>query len=325
MKAIAWTAFGRPEVLQLKDFPTPSPKKGEVLIKVFASTVTAGDARLRALRVPAGFKLLSRLAFGFSKPKRAIPGMELSGEIVAVGENVNQFQVGDAVYGSTGMKLGAHAEYVCLTEKAALVKKPDNLNHEQAVAIIFGGLTALHFLRDCANIQQGQKVLINGAAGAVGTAAVQLAKFFGAEVTGVCSTANLPLVQALGAHHLIDYSQEDMTTHGACYDIILDTVGNLHWAKCEPMLAKDGKLILINASLKTQLSSLINKRLICGVADESKGGLNYLRERAEANDIKPVIDKTYPLSQIAEAHHHVDSGHKKGNVVITIGDSLPRT
>jgi len=325
MKAIAWTAFGSPEVLQLKDFPTPKPKKGEVLIKVFASTVTAGDARLRALRVPAGFKLLSQLAFGFSKPNRAIPGMELSGEIVAVGENVRQFQVGDAVYGSTGMKLGAHAEYVCLPEKAALVKKPDNLNHEQAVAIIFGGLTALHFLRDCANIQQGQKVLINGAAGAVGTAAVQLAKVFGAEVTGVCSTANLPLVQSLGAHHVIDYTQEDMATHAASYDIILDTVGNLHWAKCEPMLAKDGKLILINASLKTQLSSLINKRLICGVSDESKAGLNYLRERAEANDIKPVIDNTYPLSQIAEAHHHVDSGHKKGNVVITIGDSLPRT
>jgi len=318
VKAIAWTRYGAPEVLKLKEFEKPSPKNNEVLIRVHASSVTAGDCRLRASRVPMGFWLLTRLVFGLTKPRNPIPGMDLSGEIELTGKDVKLFNKGDKVYGTTGMKLGANAEYACLSENSALVKKPDNFTHEQATAVIFGGLTAIHFLRDKANIQRGQKVLVNGASGAVGTASIQLAKYYGAELTGVCSTSNIELVKSLGAKKVIDYTKKDFTENNETYDVILDTVGNLSLSQCKKSLTKQGKLILIATGLPTILSSIARKNVICGVAGESKEGLDFLRELIEAGNIEAVIDRTYPLEQTAEAHRYVDTGHKKGNVVLSV-------
>lgn len=318
MKAIAWTKYGEPDVLKLKDFEKPSPKSDEVLIKIHASSVTAGDCRIRATKVPMGFWLLTRLAFGLTKPRKPISGMDISGEIEIIGNNVTLFKKGDKVYGTTGMRLGANAEYTCLPAKSSFVIKPKNSTHEQAAATIFGGITAIHFLRDKANIQNGQKVLINGASGSVGTASIQLAKYFGAEVTGVCSTSNTKLVESLGANRVIDYTKENFTKNNETYDVILDTVGNLSLSQCKELLTKNGKLVLINTELLTNLLSIFTKTLICGVAIESKEGLDFLRERIEAGDIAAVIDRTYPLEKTAEAHRYVDKGHKKGNVVISV-------
>lgn len=318
MKAALWTRYGGPEVLKLQELDKPIPKHNEVLIKINASSVTVGDARLRAFKVPMGFWLPTRLAFGLTRPRKRIPGMDLSGEIETTGKDVKLFNKGDMVYGTTGMALGSNAEYVCLPEHSALVKKPENVSHEQATAVIFGGLTAIHFLRDKAKVQKGHKVLINGASGAVGTASIQLARYLGAEVTAICSSANIELVTSLGAHRVIDYTNEDFTRYHQQYDVILDAVGNLSLARCRRFLAQQGKLILINTGLLTNLSSLFRHNLICGVAGESKEALQFLGERVVAGDIKAVIDKTFPLQQIAEAHRYVDTGHKKGNVVITM-------
>ncbi len=318
MKAIAWTKYGTPDVLQLKDFDKPSPKDNEVIIKIHASSITAGDCRLRALKVPMGFWLLTRLAFGLIKPRRPIIGMELSGEIESLGKDVTLFKKGDEVYGTTGIRLGANAEYICLSENSALVKKPNDISHDQAVAVIFGGLTAIHFLRDKANIKGTQKILINGASGAVGTASIQLAKYFGLEVTGVCSTSNVGLVKSLGAKDVIDYTKEDFTKNKKNYDVILDAVGNVSLSQCKKLLTNKGKLISINANLLTNLLSIFQKNMICGVADESKDNLNFLRERVEAGDIEAVIDRVYSLRETAEAHRYVDKGHKKGSVVISM-------
>lgn len=316
MKAIAWTNYGSPEVLKLIELEKPTPKKDEVLIKIHASSVTAGDCRLRAFKVPTGFWLPTRLVFGVTKPRNKISGMDVSGEIESVGSEVTLFKKGDLVYGTTGMKLGANAEYTCLPESAALVAKPNNSNHQQAAAVIFGGMTAIHFLKDKASLQRGQKVLINGASGAVGTAAIQLANYLGAEVTAVCSTANIDLVKSLGATTVIDYTQDDVTQQNETYDVILDTVGNLSFAQCKRQLTEQGKAILINTGLLTNLSSLFRHNLICGVAAETKENLSFLRARVEAGDIKAVIDRSYPLAETAEAHRYVDTGRKKGNVVI---------
>ncbi|WP_022951280.1 NAD(P)-dependent alcohol dehydrogenase [Leucothrix mucor] len=316
MEAIAWTNYGSPEVLKLIELEKPAPKKDEVLIKIHASSVTAGDCRLRAFKVPIGFWLPTRLVFGLTKPRNKISGMDVSGEIESVGSEVTLFKPGDLVYGTTGMKLGANAEYTCLSESAALVAKPSNSNHQQAAAVIFGGMTAIHFLKEKANLQCGQKVLINGASGAVGTAAIQLANYLGAEVTTVCSTANIDLVKSLGATTVIDYTQDDVTQQNETYDVILDTVGNLSFDQCKQQLTEQGKAILINTGLLTNLSSLFRGNLICGVAAETKENLNFLRALVEAGDIKAVIDRSYPLEQTAEAHRYVDTGRKKGNVVI---------
>jgi NADPH:quinone reductase-like Zn-dependent oxidoreductase len=318
MKAIAWTKYGAPDVLELKEFDKPSPKNSEVLIKIRASSVTVGDCRLRACKVPMGFWLPTRLAFGLIKPSASIIGMDISGEIESVGKDVTLFKKGDEVYGTTGMKLGANAQYICLPERSALVKKPNNIPYEQATAVIFGGLAAIHFLRDKANIQKGQKVLINGASGAVGTASVQLATFLGAEVTGICSTPNVELVKSLGAKYVIDYTQENCTKNKKIYDVILDAVGNLSLSQCKKSLTEQGVLVLMNTGLLTNVLSLFKQNLICGVAGESKGGLDFLRERVEAGDIKAVIDKVYPLEQIVEAHRYVDKRHKKGSVVLFV-------
>ena len=329
MKAIVQTRYGPPEVLQLQEVEEPVPKDDEVLIKIHATTVTAVDCTFRQ-----GSPFIGRFFAGLTKPKNPIPGTEFAGEIEAVGVDVKLFKEGDQVFG-TSMGNGAHAEYMCLPEEGAtLAIKPANMTYEEA-AVIDGALTALPFLRDRANIQSGQEVLINGASGSVGTAAVQLARYFGAEVTGVCSTSNLELVKSLGADKVIDYTQEDFTTSGQTYDVIFDTVGKTSFSRCKGSLKQTG--IFLEAALTSAiLPQMLWTSKIGGLSGRQTGkkamiaftglmpasarteNLIFLKELIEAGEIKAVIDRTYPLEEIVEAHRYVETGHKKGNVVITV-------
>ena len=318
MKAVAWTKYGKPDVLKVIEVEKPVPKENEVLIKICSSTVTVGDARLRSFSVPTGFWLPTRLVFGFFKPRKTIPGMEFSGKIEEVGKAVTLFDVGDDVYGTSGMYLGANAEYICLPEKAVFVKKSNEITHSDAVATLFGGQTAIHFLQEKAKLKVGQNILINGASGSVGTASIQLAKYLEADVTGVCSTVNIELVKSLGANKVIDYTKENIEETREVYDVILDAVGNLPLSRCKHLLKKQGKLISINAGLLTNLRAIFTKALISGVAGESKEYIELLKSLTTTGVINPVIDKIYPLEQIVEAHRYVDEGHKKGNVVISL-------
>ncbi|MFC2046453.1 NAD(P)-dependent alcohol dehydrogenase [Chloroflexota bacterium] len=323
-KAIVYTEYGPPDVLQLKEVEKPSPKEDEVLIRVYATTVGAPEVNARDfVFVAPGFRPFSRLIFGLGKPKRPILGSELAGEIEAVGRDVQLFKEGDQVFGSAGMSSGAYAEYVCLPEEAVLAIKPANMSYEEAAAVPNGALTALFFLRDKGNIQSGQKVLINGASGSVGTFAVQLAKYFGAEVTGVCSTTNLEMVKSLGADKVIDYTKEDFTLSGETYDLIYDTVGKTSFSGCKSSLRQQGTYLAGTGGPSVFLEMLWtsmqgSKRMIAAVPSQSKEGLTFLKELMEAGKVRPVIDSRYPLEQIAEAHRYVDKGHKKGNVVITV-------
>jgi 2-desacetyl-2-hydroxyethyl bacteriochlorophyllide A dehydrogenase len=323
MKAMVCTKYGPPEVLQLQEVEKPTPKDGEVLVKIYATTVTVADSRVRGFRVPPSFWLPARLALGLRKPKRAILGTDFAGEIVQTGTGVSSFKTGDQVFGNSGhTRFGANAEYVSLPENSAIVLKPKNVTYEEAAAIPFGGMTALYFLKK-AKIQIGQKVLIYGASGAVGTAAVQLARYFGAEVTGVCSTANMALVKSLGADTVIDYTKEDFTKSGVTYDVIFDAVGKSSFAGCMRSLKKDGIYLQAVAapalSVRMRWTALTSsKTLLGGTATPKTEDLMYLKELVEAGKIKPVIDRSYPLEHIVEAHRYVDTGHKKGNVVIKV-------
>ncbi|MFM7360428.1 MAG: NAD(P)-dependent alcohol dehydrogenase [Cyanobium sp.] len=328
MKAIVYTAYGSPDVLHLQDVEKPTPKDSEVLIRVCAATVTAGDVNVRGFTfVPPGFGPLPRLMFGLRKPKKTILGTELAGEIEAVGKDVTLFKKGDKVFGIGSEIFGAYAEYTCRPEAGALAIKPANLTYEEAAAVPFGAVTALYFLRDMAKLQRRQKALINGASGGVGTYAIQLAKYYGAEVTGVCSTANLVLVKSLGADKVIDYTKEDFTQSGETYDIILDTVvGKTSFSRCKGSLKTKGLYLAVAGGLREMgqmlwTSFIGGQKVIFGSPPERKEELIFLKKLIETGKIKPVIDRRYPLERTAEAHWYVDKGHKKGNVVITVEHS----
>ena len=322
MKAIVYTKYGPPDVLRLREVAKPTPKDNEVLIRVHATTVTKYDCWLRSCTAPPGFGLPARIASGFNKPKQPILGTELAGEIEAAGRDVTRLKEGDQVFGFTGMNLGAHAEYTCLPEEA-VAAKPASLTYEQAAAVPQGALTALFFLRKAA-IQRGQKVLIFGASGGVGTYAVQLAKHhFGAEVAGVCSAAKLGLVKSLGADHVTDYTKEDFTQNGQVYDVIFDTVGKTSVSRSKSSLKAKGFYLFATFGLPMLiqmlwLSTTGGRRVVFGVPEEITEDLICLKKLAEAGVIRPVIDRHYPLEQMAEAHRYVESGHKKGNVVISV-------
>jgi NADPH:quinone reductase-like Zn-dependent oxidoreductase len=322
MKAIVATQYGSPEVLQLQEIEKPTPKANELLIKVHATTVNAGDDRMRSFNVPPLFWLPARLALGFSKPKQPIFGMELAGEVEAVGQEVTRFKVGDQVFASTfAANFGAHAEYKCLPEDGAVVTKPQSMTYAEATTLPISANTALFFLK-AGNIQPGQKVLIYGAAGSVGTFAVQLAKYFGAEVTAVCSTGNIALVKSIGADQVIDYTQEDFTQNGETYDIIFDAVGKTAFSQCQSALKRNGyylHTVMVLPELWGLWYSLTTgKKVIGGTAVPSRESLIFLKELVETGRLKAVIDRCYPLEQMVEAHRYVETGHKKGNVVITL-------
>ncbi|MCL4301818.1 MAG: NAD(P)-dependent alcohol dehydrogenase [Anaerolineae bacterium] len=322
MKAVIATQYGSPEVLQLQEVEKPAPKDNELLIKVYATTVNAGDSRMRSFDVPPLFWLPARLTLGFTKPKQPIFGMELAGEIEAVGKEVTRFKVGDQVFASTfAANFGAHAEYKCLPEDGAVVIKPPTMTYEEATTLPISANTALFFLK-AGHIQPGQKVLIYGASGSVGTFAVQLAKYFGAEVTGVCSTGNVALVKSLGADQVIDYTQEDFAKNGETYDIIFDTVGKTTFSQCKRALKKNGyylHTVMVLPEIKGLWSSLTTgKKVIGGTAVPRQEALGFLKELVELGRLKPVIDRCYPLEQMVEAHRYVETGHKKGNVVISL-------
>lgn len=334
MKAIVWTKYGSPDGLQLREVVTPTPRDNEVLINIHAATASTADTELRRLKLPLLFAIPLRLYLGLIKPTRiTILGTEFAGEIVSVGKEVTRFQQGDQVFGYTGLGMGTYAEYICLAEKpsalaSVMAKKPANLTYEEAAAVPFGGLEALHSLRQ-AKIQRGQKVLIVGAGGSIGTYSVQLAKHHGAEVTGVDKPGKLEMLRSIGADHVIEYTREDFTKSGQKYDVILDTAGKSSFSGSLRSLKENGTYLNANPGLfggvrMRWLSKGSSKRVIMWTAGYTIDNLLAVKELIESGNIKPIIDRRYPLEQTAEAHRYVDTGQKKGNVVITMERSVDK-
>jgi len=332
MKAIVWTKYGPPDVLQLKDVEKPVPKDNEVLIRICATTVTAGDCEMRRLKFPLYLSLPMRFYLGFRRPKgNKTLGQEMSGKVEEVGKDVKSFKPGDRVFGSTGFGSGTNAEYICLPEKPAemdgvIALKPENLTHDEAAGVPTGGLESLHFLRR-GDVQRGQKVLINGAGGSIGTLGVQLAKHFGADVTAVDSTEKLDTLRSIGADKVIDYTQEDFTTGGETYDVIFDVVGKSPFKRSLRSLNKNGFFLIANPRLLKIVrgkwtSRISGKRVISAVSSHKTEDLIFLKELVEEGKIRPVIDRRYPLERTAEAHSYVETGAKKGNVVITVAEDI---
>jgi NADPH:quinone reductase-like Zn-dependent oxidoreductase len=321
MKAIVATKYGPPEVLQLQEVDKPMPKDNEVRIRIFAAIVTPSDCAFRKAD-----PFIVRFVYGLTRPRNTILGVELAGEIESVGKDVKRFTLGDQVYGISTKSFGAHAEYLCLPEDVPLAIKPANMTYEEAAGICDGALTSLIFLRDIAKIQSGQKILINGASGSVGSYAVQLAKYFGADVTAVCSSANMELVKSLGADKVIDYTKEDFTKSGQTYDVIFDAVGKCSFSSCKGALKGKGVYLstvptpaLMLQMLWTSMIGSKKAKFVAAGLKQSVENLIFLKELAESGKIKSVIDIRYPLEQSADAHRYVETGRKKGNVVITLG------
>ena len=327
MKAVVCTKYGPPEVLQIEEIEKPIPKANEVLVKVYATTVSAADYKVRGFDVPASFWLPARLMLGLKRPRKSILGMELSGEIEAIGKDVKKFKRGDQVFAASLQNFGAYAEYICLSEDGPIALKPRNTSYEEAAAIPIGARTAFHYLKKIADVNSDQNVLIYGASGSVGTYAVQLAKYFGAKVTGVCSKANLELVNSLGADRVIDYKGVDFTDNFESYDIIFITIDKCPFIACKRALGKNGTYLNIGRPIKslqmiwTTLTSAI-KIVVGKNAPENAEALIFLKKLVEKGQLKPVIDKNYTLDQIVEAHRYADKGHKKGNVVITVNQDV---
>jgi len=325
MKAIVCTKYGPPDVLRLKEVQKPIPRDNEVLVKIHATTVTAGDCEVRSFKMPIWIWLPMRIYMGFRRPRQPILGQELSGEIEAAGKDVRSFKKGDRVFASTGFALGAYAEYICLAEEpdeGVLALKPTNMRYEEAAAVPTWALNALYFLRK-ANIRSGQKVLINGACGSIGTFALQLAKHFGAEVTAVDSSEKLDTLRGLGADRVIDYTREDFTKSGQSYDVIFDVVGRSPYSGSIRSLKQRGFYLIANPRLAKMIRGLwtsitSGKKVVTGAASFKKEDLEYLKELIEAGKLKSIIDRCYPLERIPEAHSYVEQGHKKGNVAITV-------
>ena len=325
MKAIVWTQYGPPDVLRLQEVAKPTPKDHEVLIRIYATTVTTADCELRSLTPPLWLRLPLRLYLGLIRPRHKILGQELAGDIEAVGSRVTRFRQGERVFAWTGLGLGAYAEYKCLPEDGVLAIKPSNMTYEEAAALPLGGLEAVYFLRR-GNIQSGQKVLIHGAGGSIGTFAIQLARYFGADVTGVDSMGKLDMLRSIGADQVIDYTQEDFTKSGETYDVIFDVVGKSSFSRSVRLLTLNGRYLIDNPRLSQRVrgrwaSRRSSKQVILWktrTASEYMEDFSFLKELIEAGKIHSVIDRCYPLEQTAEAHRYVDTGHKKGNVVITV-------
>jgi NADPH:quinone reductase-like Zn-dependent oxidoreductase len=322
MRAIVYAQYGSPDVLQLREIEKPAPRDDEVLIRVRATTVTSGDWRARSLDLPKGFGPLGRPVFGIFGPRQPILGTEFAGDVEAVGKRVSKFAVGEPVFGFSGIGMGCHAEYKAMREDRPLVRKPANLSYEEAAALSFGGTTALDFFRR-GKLGRGERVLVNGASGCVGTAAVQLARHLGAHVTGVCSTGNLALVKSLGADEVIDYTEQDFTRNGQSYDVIVDTVGTAPFSRSRGSLTQRGRLLLVLGTLPDLLrapwvSMTSRKQVIAGPASERVDDVQLLAELAESGELKAVIDRRYPLERMVEAHRYVDTGRKRGSVVITL-------
>lgn len=326
MKAIVWTAYGPPEVLQLQEVEKPTPKDREVLIRIRATTVTAGDCEMRSLKLPLLYRIPLRVYAGLIKPKRmTVLGQELAGEVESVGRNVSRFKVGDQVFAATGFKLGGYAEYICLSEEpedGVIAAMPASMSFERAAAVPFGGLEALHFLKK-GEIQAGERVLINGAGGSIGTFGVQLAKHYGATVTAVDRGDKLDMLRSIGADQVIDYTQEDFTRRGQSHDVIFDVIGKSPYSGSIRSLKENGRYLLANPRLSHLLRGLwtsrtTSKRVIAGAAVRTTADLTFLKQLIEAGELKTVIDRTYPLAQVAEAHRYVETGRKQGNLIIIV-------
>ena len=332
MKAIVYTEYGPPEVLQLKEVEKPAPKDNELLIRNFATSVQYGDIVARNFGnvspgdfyMPLLFWLVGRMQSGFRKPKNTILGAEFAGEVESVGKNVKLYGIGDQVFGYLGQTMGADAEYVCMPEDGVVAIKPANMTHAEAAVIPYGAIMALYFLREKADVQSGQKVLINGASGSIGLAAIQIVKsHYGAEVTGVCSTPRIELVKSLGADKVIDYTKEDFTQNGETYDLILDILGKSSFSHCKSSLSQNGIYLLASFKMRDLLDMLRtsvsgSKRVICAIAPGSREDLVSVKKLIEAGKIKAAIDKSFPLEQTAEAHRYIEDGHKKGHIAITV-------
>lgn len=323
MKAVVWTKYGSTDGLILKEVPKPIPKDNEVLINIKAATVTAGDCEIRTLKLPFLLGIPTRIIFGIKNPKEIILGQEFAGQIAATGKNAVRFSVGDKVFGTTGFKFGAYAEYICLPEIAqdkALIKMPVNLTFDEAAAVPIGGLEALHFFRK-SNVKKGEKVVINGAGGSIGTIAIQLFKLAGAIVTAVDTASKSEMMKSIGADYVIDYTKEDFFDNGLPYDIVFDVVGKSPFKKTLECLNSNGRYMLANPKISQMLyGGLIakNKKVIFGSAQHSNADLEYLKQLIQENKIRPIIDKKMPLADVAKAHDYVEAGLKKGNLIITI-------